>query len=43
MVLHADVQPPIAVEPAKAERVDYEYERKGTRNVVVMVEPLAPS
>jgi hypothetical protein len=37
--LHADVQPPVPVEPGKPERVDYEYERRGTRNVFVMVEP----
>jgi hypothetical protein len=41
VVLHADVQPPIPVEPGQPERVDYEYERKGTRNLFVMVEPLA--
>jgi DDE superfamily endonuclease len=40
-VLHADVQPPVPVEPGQPERVDYEYERKGTRNLFVMVEPLA--
>src|SRR5215469_10299760 len=39
MVLHADVQPSIPVEPGKPERVDYEYERRGTRNLFVMVEP----
>src|SRR5215471_8750894 len=41
VVLHADVQPPVPVEPGKPERVDYEYERKGTRNLFVMVEPRA--
>ncbi len=41
VVLHADVHPPVPVEPGKPERVDYEYERKGTRNLFVMVEPLA--
>jgi hypothetical protein len=41
VVLHADVQPPVPVEPGKPERVDYEYERRGTRNLFVMVEPLA--
>lgn len=41
MVLHADVHPPVPVEPGKPERVDYEYERQGTRNLFVMVEPLA--
>ena len=41
VVLHADVQPPIPVSPGQPERVDYEYERKGTRNLFVMVEPKA--
>jgi hypothetical protein len=41
VVLHADVHPPVPAEPGKPERVDYEYERKGTRNLFVMVEPQA--
>jgi hypothetical protein len=41
VVLHADVHPPVPVEPGQPERVDYKYERKGTRNLFVMVEPLA--
>ena len=41
VVLHADVQPPVPVEPGQPERVDYEYERRGTRNLFVMIEPLA--
>ena len=41
VMLHADVQPPLPVEPGQPERVDYEYERRGTRNLFVMVEPLA--
>ncbi len=41
VVLHADVQPAVPVEPGQPERVDYEYERKGTRNLFVMVEPKA--
>ncbi len=41
VVLHADVQPPLPVEPGQPERVDYEYERRGTRNLFVMVEPQA--
>jgi DDE superfamily endonuclease len=41
VVLHADVHPPLPVEPGKPERVDYEYARNGTRNLFVMVEPLA--
>lgn len=41
VVLHADVQPPVPVAPGRPELVDYEYERKGTRNLFVVVEPLA--
>ena len=41
VVLHADVHLPVPVETGQPERVDYEYERKGTRNLFVMVEPLA--
>lgn len=41
VVLHADVQPPVLVAPGQPERVDYEYERRGTRNLFVLVEPLA--
>jgi hypothetical protein len=41
VVLHAAVHPPAPVEPGQPERVDDEYERRGTRNVFVMVEPRA--
>jgi DDE superfamily endonuclease len=41
VVLHADVHPLVPVEPGQPERVDHEYERKGTRNLFVMVEPLS--
>jgi hypothetical protein len=41
VVLHADVQPPVPMAPGQPERVDYAYERRGTRNLFVMVEPLA--
>jgi hypothetical protein len=41
VILHADVEPPVPVKPGQPERVDYEYERKGTRTLLVMVEPLA--
>jgi hypothetical protein len=41
VVLHADVQPPIPVALGRPERIDYEYERRGTRNLFVVVEPLA--
>lgn len=29
------------VQPGQAERIDYEYERKGTANVFIILEPLA--
>src|SRR5258708_24936082 len=38
---HADVHAPVRVGPDQPERVDYEYERRGARNLFVMVEPLA--
>jgi hypothetical protein len=41
VTLHADVVEPLAVQPGQPERVDYEYERLGTANMFVMVEPLA--
>lgn len=41
VTLHGDTHPPLPVQPGKPERVDYEYERKGTANMFVMVEPLA--
>lgn len=41
VTLHADVQPPVPVAPGQPERVDYEYERAGTANLFVSVEPLA--
>ncbi len=41
VTLHADVQPPLPVAPGLPERVDYEYERVGTANLFVTVEPLA--
>ena len=40
-MLHADVHPRGPVEAGKPERVDYEYERHGTRNLFVMMEPRA--
>jgi hypothetical protein len=36
VVLHADVHPPVPVEPGKPERVDYEYERRGTCKLFVL-------
>jgi len=41
VTLHADVVDPLPVQPGRPERVDYEYERIGTANLFVMVEPLA--
>jgi hypothetical protein len=40
VTLHADVVAPLSVQPGQPERVDYEYERLGTANLFVMVEPL---
>jgi len=41
VVLHADVRPGLPPAPGQVERRDYEYERHGTANLFVMVEPLA--
>jgi len=41
VVLHADVRPSLPLAPGHVERRDYEYERHGTANLFVMVEPLA--
>jgi hypothetical protein len=40
VVLHADVRPGQPAAPGRDERRDYEYERRGTANLFVMVEPL---
>jgi len=40
-VLHADVRPPLPLAPGHVECRDYEYERRGTANLFVLVEPLA--
>jgi len=32
---------PIAMRPGKPQKIDYEYQRNGTRNIFVAVEPLA--
>lgn len=40
VTLHGDVVEPLPVRPGQPERVDYEYERVGTANLFVMVEPL---
>jgi hypothetical protein len=41
IVLHAEVREGLAAKPGQVERRDYEYERHGTANLFVMVEPLA--
>jgi hypothetical protein len=41
VTLHADVVESWPVQPGQVERVDYEYERLGTANLFVIVEPLA--
>lgn len=39
--LLAPIRPNLPIKPGQATKVDYEYERKGTRNLFVAVEPLA--
>lgn len=39
--LLADTRVPLACKPGAASKHDYEYERRGTRNLFVAVEPLA--
>ena len=39
--LLADVRPPLAAEPGRPRREDYEYRREGTRNLFLFIEPLA--
>ncbi len=41
VVLHAAVRPSLPPAPGQVERRDYEYERHGTANLFVLVEPLA--
>ena len=41
MTLHAETRPSLLVAPGHAERVDYEYERVGTANLFVVVDPHA--
>jgi DDE superfamily endonuclease len=41
VVLHADVREGLPPAPGRVERRDYEYERHGTANLFVLVEPLA--
>ena len=40
VTLHANVVEPVSVQPGRPARIDYEYERAGTANLFVMVEPL---
>ena len=39
--LLADTRPPIAMEPGRPRREDYEYQRRGTRNLFLFIEPSA--
>ena len=39
--LLAPLRPKLPLKPGQSTKVDYEYERKGTRNLFVAVEPLA--
>ena len=39
--LHAEVRSPLPMEAGHPKRVDYEYERRGTRNVFLFLEPTA--
>lgn len=41
LILHADVREPLPVTPGHPQRQDDEYERLGTANLFVFVEPLA--
>src|SRR5262245_55792696 len=41
VILHADVVESLPMQRGVPERIDYEYERIGTANLFVMVEPLA--
>jgi hypothetical protein len=41
VILHSDLRPNVPVAPGRAERVDYEYERVGTANLFVLVNPHA--
>ena len=40
-MLHADVRPSVPPAPGQVERRDYDYERHGTANLFVLVEPFA--
>jgi hypothetical protein len=38
-VLHEDAHPPLPVQPGRAARYDYEYERNGTCNLFMLFQP----
>jgi hypothetical protein len=38
--LLADIQEPLPTQPGQVKRIDYEYERNGTANLFIFVEPL---
>jgi len=40
LVLHAEVRPSLPAAPGQPERIDCEYERRGTANLFFLVEPL---
>lgn len=39
--LHSEVRTPVAAEPGQVRKVDTEYQREGTANIFLWVEPLA--
>ncbi|MGZ3611137.1 MAG: IS630 family transposase [Ktedonobacteraceae bacterium] len=41
LVVHGEVREPLPLKPGHPQRYDYEYERLGTANLFVFVEPLA--
>ena len=41
VALHADIHSPMAMQPGRVARRDYEYERCGTANVFCGIEPKA--
>jgi transposase len=40
-VLHGDTRPPLPVQPGRAARYDYEYQRNGTCNLFMLFQPAA--
>lgn len=41
VTLHADTRPPLPVAAGHGERIDYEYQRGGTANLFILVDPHA--